>query len=548
MNSPLSRRHFLGTITAGASLVPFRSGRTDEQDSNSIDVIVVGGTPGGIAAAVAAARLGRRVTLVERHQHLGGMTASGLGKSDIEHREMIQGLFAEFASRVHRHYVETYGADSENVELCREGYYFEPSVAESVFDQLVAEQSTLTVLRGHRLESVLHDANTVQGVVVRSRETDVVTTLVAPVVIDATYEGDVFAGAGAEFRLGRESQVKFDEPHAGVVYFDYQNQMFLDGTTGEASDRLPAYTYRLCLTTDPDNSHRLIAPPPDYDRSRFVGYFDDLRAGRLATPKSYKPGRGYNAAHFDTLVRVLSVTDIPHRKTDVNMNPRPLAFPFAEENVGYVAGDWETRERIELDLRNLTLGLIWFLQNDAEVPAAHRAIANQYHWALDEFTDNEHFHFQLYVREGRRLVGESTLTEHDVTHSSERSNTGRFDDAIAVGEFPIDSFPCRKRQPGDTIVLEGYLGMLDSITRAYQIPYRIMIPQSVDGLIVPVAASTSHVAYSSIRMEPTWMAMGQAAGVAAHLAIRDGVKPRDVSISAVQQQLKTDGQVIDLPA
>ncbi|MCA9077481.1 MAG: FAD-dependent oxidoreductase, partial [Planctomycetaceae bacterium] len=441
----LTRRDFIQAVAGGGAAMGLHSFAgpitADNSQLASFDVIVVGGTPGGIAASVAVARLGRRVALVERHDHLGGMTSSGLGKSDIEHREMIQGLFAEFIGRVRQHYVETYGNESKEYELCRDGYYFEPSVAEAVFDQLVAEQTTLTVLRGYQLESVLTQDGSVQGVRVRCREDGQLQALTAPVVIDATYEGDVYAKAGADFRLGRESRDTFDEPHAGVVYFDYQNQLFLDGTTGEASDRLPAYTYRLCLTTDPDNSHRLDAPPPDYNRERYIGYFDDLRAGRLAAPKSYKPGRGYNAAHFDTLVRVLSVTDIPNRKTDVNMNPRPLAFPFAEEHAGYVEGDWATRRRIETDLRNLTLGLVWFLQNDAEVPAAHREIANQYHWPLDEFADNDHFPFQLYVREARRLVGEYMLTEHDVTQSSERSNTGRFDDAIAVGEFPIDSFP-----------------------------------------------------------------------------------------------------------
>ncbi|MGD9856534.1 MAG: FAD-dependent oxidoreductase [Planctomycetaceae bacterium] len=554
MDSHWSRRRFLTAFSAGGtSLLLPRVGRRlhaapDDGTEASFDIAVVGGTPGGIAAAVAAARLGRKVALIESHRHLGGMSASGLGKSDIEHREMIQGMFAEFTGRIHRHYVETYGPDSENVALCRQGYYYEPSVAESVFDALVGEQSTLTVLRGHRFDSVVTQNGTVKGVVVYNRETGVRQRLNATIVIDATYEGDVYAAAGAKFLLGRESRETFGEPHAGVVYFDYQNQRFLDGTTGAASDGLPAYTYRLCLTTDPGDSHRLTDPPPDYDRSRYLGYFDDLRAGRLAGPKNFKPGRGYNPAHFDTLFRALSVTEIPNRKTDVNMNPRPLGFPFAEENAGYVEGDWDTRDRIAARIRNITLGLVWFLQNDTQVPAAHRGIANEYQFPLDEFIDNGHFPFQLYVREARRLVGQYTLTELDVTRTPEQPDAGRFDDAVAVGEFPIDSFPVRKRQPGDTLVLEGYLGMLDHITRPYQIPYRIMIPERVDGLIVPVAASTSHVAYSSIRMEPTWMALGQAAGVAAHLAIRNDVPPRDVSISALQRQLRTDGQVIDLPA
>jgi ribulose 1,5-bisphosphate synthetase/thiazole synthase len=333
MDSHWPRRRFLSALSAaGTSLLLPRDRRRlqaapDHIAEISVEVAVVGGTPGGIAAAVAAARSGRTVALIESHHHLGGMTASGLGKSDIEHREMIQGLFTEFVGRVQRHYVETYGPDSENVVLCRQGYYYEPSVAESVFDALVDEQPTLEVLRGHRFDSAITQNGSVRGVVARNRETGAPLRLNAAVVIDATYEGDVYAAAGAKFLVGRESRDTFGEPHAGVVYFDYQNQRFLDGTTGAASDGLPAYTYRLCLTTDPGNSHPLTAPPPEYDRARYLGYFDDLRAGRLAGPKNFKPGRGYNPAHFDTLVRALSVTDIPNRKTDVNMTRGRSAFP-----------------------------------------------------------------------------------------------------------------------------------------------------------------------------------------------------------------------------
>ncbi len=329
-----------------------------------------------------------------------------------------------------------------------------------------------------------------------------------------------------------------------VIYFDYQDKQFLPGTTGEADERLPAYTFRLCLTSDPSNAHRLTEPPPEYDRQNYLGYFDDLEAGRLAGPKVFKPGRGYNPAHFDTLVRALSVTEIPNNKTDVNINPRPLGFPFPEENRGYVEGDDATRQEILKRHKNLTLGLLWFLQNDPEVPEAHRKLANELHLAKDEFSDNDHFPFQLYVREARRLVGVETLTEHDITGDGQ-NNTPRYQEgSIAVGEFPIDSFPCRKRQPGDTIVLEGYLGMLDHITRPYEIPYQIMLPTRVDGLIVPVAASTTHVAFSSIRMEPTWMSLGQAAGVAADIAIDQNVSPRAIPISELQHRLAQQGQVL----
>ncbi|MEQ8786340.1 MAG: FAD-dependent oxidoreductase [Pirellulaceae bacterium] len=515
------------------------------------EVVVIGGTPGGVAAAIAAARRGRRVVLVEAHAHFGGMSASGLGKSDVEKRRLIGGLFREFTQRVRRRYDESFGPDSENAHLCQSGYYYEPSVAEQVFLEMLQEHQGLTLLAEHRLVSAQCTGGAVVEATIASLRTGETTRLRGQVFIDATYEGDLLAAAGAQYRLGRESRDEFDEPHAGVVYFDYRRRRLLSGSTGEGDDRLPAYTYRLCLTTNAENAHRMTAAPPNYDRRVYLGYLDDLAAGRLAGPKTFKPGRGYEPAHFNTMVRALSVTPLPNGKTDVNINPRPLGFPFPEENAAYVEGDESQRRRTCDRIRELTLGLLWFLQTDAAIPTEHRNLANRYHLPGDEFADNAHFPFQLYVREGRRLAGEFTLTEHDVTRqpdagfNHQREAGAAHPDTVAIGEFPIDSFPCRKRQPGDRIVLEGYLGMLDHITRPYEIPYRIMIPRTVDGLIVPVAASTSHVAFSSIRMEPTWMALGQAAGVAAHLAIRDRVPPRKAPIAELQRQLTADGQILE---
>jgi len=178
------------------------------------------------------------------------------------------------------------------------------------------------------------------------------------------------------------------------------------------------------------------------------------------------------------------------------------------------------------------------------VPAAHRELANRYHMAKDEFTDNGSFPWQLYVREARRIVGLYTLSERDVTVGPELGRTPVHSDSIAAGEFPIDSFPVRKREPGHEKALEGYILMLDQFTRPYQIPYRIMVPESTDALLVPVAASATHVAFSTIRLEPTWMAMGQAAGVAAHLAIAAGRQPRDVDVDRLQRTLLRQGQVL----
>ncbi|TWT34664.1 FAD-dependent oxidoreductase [Blastopirellula retiformator] len=512
--------------------------------ANSWDLVVIGGTPGGIAAAIAAARQGRTVALVERQSHIGGMSTSGLGKSDIEHPEAIGGLFLEFIARIRETYVASLGAESEAFALCREGYYFEPSVAEAAFLEMLAELPTIELLLDHQLEGAAVQQNRVTAVELQNRITGERILASASAFVDATYEGDLLAAAGAEFRLGRESREEYGESHAGEIFFDYRNGEILPGSTGQGDDRLPAYTYRLCLSSDPGNSAPLTQPPAGYDRTNYLGYLDDLESGRLSAPKVLKDGWGYYPEHFDTLVRALSVTDLPNGKVDANINPRPLAFPFAEENVGYIEANWRRRDEIADRHRQLTLGLLWFLQQDDAVPAEHREMAGKYHLPADEFTDNGNFPWQLYVREGRRLVGLATLTEHDVTFTGDAPAAGDYEDTIAVGEFPIDSFPVQKRPSDCGVVLEGYLGMLAHITRPYPIPYRVMIPQTIEGLIVSVAVSATHVAYSSIRMEPTWMALGHAAGLAAHKAIEAGVALRDVDIDSLQASLAAEGQVL----
>jgi hypothetical protein len=508
------------------------------------DVVVYGATPGGIAAALAAARLSHTVALIDDHDHIGGMAASGLGKSDVETREAISGLFREFAGRVRQYYASRYGAGSKNVALCRDGYYYEPSVAEKVFRDMVATEKGIHVLTGRRLVEVGRAGRTISSVRVSARGAQAIEEYRAKVFIDGTYEGDLAAWGGARYRVGRESRAEFNELHAGVIYQDYETRTFLPGSNGEGDRRVQAYTFRLCLTTDPANSAMLTAPPPDYDRQRYLGYVGDWKAGRLGKPRQLRDGVGYYEPTFGTLVRALSMAELPNGKLDVNMNPRPLGFPFCEINYAYPEAGWAERDRITTLIRNITLGLLYFLQNDPDVPAAQRELAWRFNLARDEFTDNGNFPWQLYVREARRIAGLYTLSERDVTLGPELGRTPVHADSIAAGEFPIDSFPVRKYEPGHDRALEGYILMLDQFTRPYQIPYRIMVPEATDALLVPVAASATHVAFSTIRLEPTWMAMGQAAGVAAHLAIQRGVEPRQVPVESLQRILLSQGHVL----
>lgn len=539
----MQRRNFIkiGALGSLAYSTNILASLTQENAPVNGNVVVVGSTPAGIMAAIAAARLGCKVTLTEYHGHIGGMSTSGLGKSDIENKDAIQGLFKEFTQNIRAHYVKKYGEASDNVVKCKDGYYYEPSVAETVFNQMIAREKNIRVLVNHQIDKASVSADTLKELHFTNRTTNKNVTLSADVFIDATYEGDVYALAGAAYMLGRESKRDFKEEHAGKIFFDYNDKVFLEGSTGEADKKLPAYTYRLCLTDDPANSYVLKSPPPDYDRNRYTRYFDDLKEGRLAGPKVFREGHGYYAAHFNTMVRAFSFAEIPNRKYDVNINPRPLGFPFPEENTDYVEANWKQREKVFQHHRNLTLGLLYFIQNDAEISEQHRKIANQYHLPLDEFKDNDHFPWQLYVREGRRLKGKYVLTENDLTSKGQIRNT-IFNDSIIAGEFPIDSFPVSKQASADKKVLEGYIGLLP--ISPYQIPYRILIPEKVKGLIVPVAASTTHVSYSTVRMEPLWMGLGQVAGTAAFVALKEKKSVGELSIEALQHQLLEFKQVL----
>ena len=107
--------------------------------THSYDVVIVGGTPAGITAAIAAAREGKNCVILERSAHVGGLPVNGLGATDIATRGATAGLFARFVALNKARYTEKYGADSPQVRDCSDGYHFEPSVAAETFGRMLAE-------------------------------------------------------------------------------------------------------------------------------------------------------------------------------------------------------------------------------------------------------------------------------------------------------------------------------------------------------------------------------------------------------------------------
>jgi hypothetical protein len=494
---------------------------------------VVGGTPGGITAAVGAARRGHDVTLLERTDHIGGLPANGLGATDIETRGATGGLFETFVSRVEAHYADTYGPDSEQVAACDDGYHFEPSIAETVFEDLVASHG-IDVRRARQFDPAEDAARVADGrlveITVTNREAGAAETYAADTFVDATYEGDLAAAAGVPFEVGREGEDEHDEPLAGRVYKRWEGAVG-DGSTGEADNAIQAYNYRLCLTTDPDN--RLPIPKPDsYDRSEYADIVTDIEQNRHTVADSDGP---------EGMSWFVNMVDLPNEKVDANNQHAAFcSTDLPEENWPWPTSSWDWRERFADRLREYTLGLLWFAQNDPELPAEVREAANEWGLAADEYADNEGFPRQVYVREGRRVRGEYWFTAHDALPETDDGRPPVHPTSVTASHYAIDSHAVRKREPG-RVHLDGFL---QHDTEPYTVPYGVIVPQEIDGLLTPVPVSGTHIGFSTLRMEPCWMALGEAAGVAAGLSAERETTVRDLGVWRLQRALADQGAVL----
>jgi len=505
--------------------------------SQEYDVIVVGGTPGGIMAAVAAARGGATVLLLERTAHLGGLPANGLGCTDIATHGATGGLYAEFIARIHDYYVQTYGADSEQVRLCCNGLHFEASLAERVLEFLLGEHAgAVTVLRERQFEAqgghVAMEAGRVRRVEVRNRKTGQLESYAGRVFVDATYEGDLAAAAGAPFRTRREGRTEYNEAAAGRIYKAWAGGAG-EGSTGEGDDTIQAYNYRLCLTDRPDN--RVPIPrPATYNRAEYRSLVDDIKLGRMTGPARHE-------LELDGIGRIVNMVALPNGKTD--SNNQHLAFlstDLPEENYAWPTADWAWRDRFAARLRDYTLGLLWFAQNDPDLPAEFRTACGRWGFARDEYQDNANFPRQVYVREGRRIEGAHLFVAGDALPVAPGGRPPLYASSITASHYALDSHAVRKREPG-RVNLDGFLSYP---TKPYTVPFGVMVPRGLDNVLTPVPVSGTHIGFSTLRMEPCWMALGQAAGVAAAMAARSGVAVGSLDVADLQRALLDQGAVL----
>lgn len=502
------------------------------------DLIIVGGTPGGIMTAIAAARRGCSAIILERTVHVGGLPANGLGATDISTRGVAAGLFKEFTSRLRDHYSATYGPDSEQVKICSDGYHFEPSVAERLLLEMLAECPSITLLTRRQFDARPERVQRKDGEILSLQVLNLATggeeTYSGGIYVDATYEGDLAAAAGVPFSTRREGFSDYHEPMAGRVY---QRWSFPDeigeGSTFEGDDTIQAYNFRLCLTDRADN--RVPFPkPPGYNRAEYASLVEDLKNDRM-------PGVHVREREWDGIGRITNIVWLPNGKTDANN--QHLAFistDLPEENYPWPTADWAWRDAFQERLKNYTLGLFWFLQNDPEVPESFQTNARRFGLAADEYTDNGNFPRQVYVREGRRIVGEACFLAHDAIPVGPGARPPIHTTSVTASHYPVDSHAVRKREEGRAH-LDGFVSVH---TAPYTVPYGIMVPKTIDNLLVPVAVSASHMGFGTLRMEPCWMALGEAAGTAASFMKKLGLPARLVPMDALQNDLVAHGAML----
>ncbi len=498
------------------------------QNKLNYDVCVYGATSAGVIAAYSAAKMGKKVILVEPGKHLGGLTSGGLGYTDIGNKYAITGLALDFYRRTGKHYAKF------------EQWIFEPHVAEEIFNDYI-KRANVAVLFEYRIVTAEKNSGFVKEIILENSSKPSASSnkiVAAKMFIDCSYEGDLMAKAGVSYTVGRESNSTYNETYNGVQLME--GHQFPDGidpyktqgdstsellwgisneklaATGSGDKKVQAYNYRICLSNDPENLLP-IRRPENYDSTRYELLL------RLFNAQPQKR----------TLNDYFIFSKMPNHKTDIN-NRGGFSTDMIGVNYNYPEADYNERKKIIRQHEDYTKGLLYFYGHDARVPIELRNEMLKYGYPKDEYRDNNNWSPQLYIRESRRMIGMYVMTQ---ANCQGREVT---DDGIGIAAYTMDSHNCERIVVNGMVKNEGNVEI--GGFGPYPISYRSIIPKESEckNLFVPVCLSASHIAYGSIRMEPVFMTLSQSAAVAASMAIDKKQTVQQVDVKKLQQFLKAD--------
>ena len=289
----------------------------------------------------------------------------------------------------------------------------------------------------------------------------------------------------------------------------------------EANSHVMAYNFRVIVTMD-SNNHIPFHQPDNFDQEHF-----------------YYLLQGFQSGKFESLTDVIQILNIPNHKANLNdrHNANIEGFMLYELSDQWPEASPATRDSIRKIARYKAQSYFYLLSHHEDVPKSIRQEMKQWGYPNDEFTDNDHFPPWLYVREGRRMLGQYVFTQHDASRDSASVRAPAHATSIAVGDFFFSSHGTHLDEEGNKM---GHIG---EPALPYQIPYGTILPRKTKNLLVPVALSASRVGFASIRMEPTWMALGEAAGAAAVESLVQSKLPEDINISKLQHRLHEAGAI-----
>ena len=553
---------------------PFKSIWTKPADGSrqnemAADVVIYGSSPAALTAAIEAQRHGKSAVIVCQEKRIGGLTTGGLGQTDIGNKDAFGGLALQFYRDVADWYKseanwkyekrEDYMPDGQCADsMAKDSMWtFEPHAALAILERW-ERQNRLRIFRGEFLDRG-------KGVAKENGRIISIRTLSGKVLrgkmfVDATYEGDLMAAAGVSYTVGREANAVYGETISGVARALAENHQFNKGVSayvkpgdpssgllpflepdtdepdGTGDRRVQAYCFRMCLTDDPSNRIPF-AKPKGY---RDLDYELLLRNLEAIDPKVFVDDAKRPWKYMPWIN-----SRMPNRKTDTN-NRTGFSTDFVGQNHAWPEASYEERAKMLKAHLDYQMGLMWTLANNPRVPEPIRCEVARWGTCRDEFQDGlgGGWQSQLYVREGRRMVGDYVATEHDVLR---RRTTSR---PVAMAAYGMDSHNVRRYVDKNGFARnEGNVEDWRAGGKPYPLDYGVILPKKADceNLFVPVCVSASHMAFGSIRMEPVFFALGQVAGAAAALAIDAGCAAQDLEYAKLRDVLVSEGQVVSRP-
>lgn len=497
------------------------------------DLLVYGASAAGINAAVATAREGYSVIIVEPFHKIGGLMGTGFRMAqDVPYADHLGGLTGEF-----------YRKDTTQVNLRHKQGAGKFNV--STFQEMLEEHEDLIrVIKNHRLTTVKKVKGKIteaifeyappneNGVPIPKRASDNLTKVTAEVFIDASYEGDLMAYSGVSYRVGKESKDEYgeslagiliDEKFSGVDPYKEEGEKFpgvdpykekgnpesgllyplthLSKDVGDASEYFMLYNFKLAWEDNPTEEY------PGFP----------IGSPEIKNEDIYELLRRYVDAGYE-----LTWPEENFKR------PELMTGSIPGSQVNYPDGDWATRSEVWQAHVDHVRTLNDFTGNDV------RLLSNQ--------NESSNGWPHLYIRQARRMVGDYVITQQDIQLQTDPPNP-----IIGMGYYKNDVYPNRLVVLEDgTIAYEGQLWILAN-PGPYQIPYGAITPKKdeVTNLLVPLCMSASHVAYSSIRMEATYMVMGESAGIAAALALKNKKAVQDIDSQEFTRLLNKYDQIME---